>query len=169
MTDAIDELVARSKDTEELRKFHQFHRAHPEVLDFLVDEIDLLRKRGHKAFSYVSLWDYARWQLIMDKAPGDTFKMNDHLTPLYSRAIPILHPEFNGMSHFRTTSADDAFGTTIEAARKGQSEGYVRRLQWVDGTALEDGWRPQIPHVSKRNASRKPSIHGKGGLQPEQG
>ena len=50
MMDAIDELVARSENHRELRAFHQFHRAHPEVLDFLVQEIRL-RLDGFDAFS----------------------------------------------------------------------------------------------------------------------
>jgi hypothetical protein len=53
MIDAIDELVARSQDDRELRAFHQFHKAHPEVLDFLVHEIRLRLDR-FDAFSYHS-------------------------------------------------------------------------------------------------------------------
>ncbi len=59
ITDAIDELVARSKRHPELRAFHKFHRRHPEVLDFLVHEIQLRIDHGFAAFSYRSLWEYA--------------------------------------------------------------------------------------------------------------
>ena len=72
MMDAIDELVARSENHRELRAFHQFHKAHPEVLDFLVQEIRL-RLDSFDAFSYHSLWQYARWKLELEKGPGDTF------------------------------------------------------------------------------------------------
>lgn len=46
--DAIDELVARCKDCLELRTFHEFHIAHPEVLDFLTEEIQLRLDHGCK-------------------------------------------------------------------------------------------------------------------------
>src|ERR1700689_5109856 len=81
MTDAIDELVARSRDCAELRAFHEFHKTHPEVLDFLVEEICLRIAHGFRAFAFQSLWSYARWKLEVAKGPNDTYKMNDHLCP----------------------------------------------------------------------------------------
>jgi hypothetical protein len=68
--DAISELVSRSKDHRELRAFHEFHKTHPEVLDFLVQEIQLRIDHGFTAFSYHSLWQYARWKLEMQNGPG---------------------------------------------------------------------------------------------------
>ena len=147
MIDAIDELVARSKDHRELRAFHEFHRRHPEVLDFLVQEIRLRLDR-FDAFSYHSLWQYARWKLEMEKGPGDTFLMNDHAAPFYARAITVLHPEFNGRAEFRESKADEIFGLRIEPVPDKRPKNYARRLQWADGTAIENGWRPTTPHGS---------------------
>jgi hypothetical protein len=160
--DAIDELVARSKNHRELRAFHAFHRKHPEVLDFLVQEIQLRTDHGFTAFSYHSLWQYARWKLEMERGPGDTFMMNDHAAPFYARAIVILHPAFNGLSEFRTSLADKLFGTELEPAPNKRPKNYARRLQWADGTAIENGWRPSIPHVVNHAANCKPDIHGRG-------
>jgi hypothetical protein len=112
--DAIDELVARSKDHRELRAFHEFHKAHPEVLDFIVEEIQLRIDKGFPAFSHHSLWQYARWKLQMEQGPGQTYLMNDHTGVFYGRAITILHPEFNGRAEFRIAKADWIFGTEIE-------------------------------------------------------
>ena len=154
--DAIDELVARSKDHTELRKFHKFHRKHPEVLDFLVQEIQLRIDHGFEAFSFGSLWDYARWKLELRAGPNDTFLMNDHLAPFYSRAITILHPEFNGLAEFRRCLADRVFGTDITPASK---RGRRQILMWADGTPLEKGWQPTRPHVVNHAANRKPDIH----------
>lgn len=162
MIDAIAELVARSKNHRELRAFHQFHKAHPEVLDFLVQEIQLRIDHGFSAFSYHSLWQYARWKLEMQAGPGDTFLMNDHAAPFYARAITILHPEFNGRAEFRTSKADLIFGTQIEPVPDKRPKNYARRLQWADGTPIENGWRPQTPHVINHAANRKPDIHAKG-------
>jgi hypothetical protein len=161
MIDAIDELVARSKSDQELRAFHDFHKRHPEVLDFLVEEIQLRLDR-FEAFSYHSLWQYARWKLELEKGPRDTFLMNDHAAPFYARAITILHPEFNGRAEFRKSKVDPIFGTRIEPAPEKRPKNYARRLQWADGTAIEDGWRPAIPHVLNHAANRKPDIHAKG-------
>src|SRR5271157_1003609 len=138
-TDAIDELVARSEDHRKLRAFHKFHRAHPEVLDFLVQEIRLRIDHGFTAFSYHSLWQYARWKLEMEKGPGDTFKMNDHCAPFFARAITILHPEFNGRAEFRKSKVDAIFGTRIEPVPDKRPKNYARRLQWADGRAIADG------------------------------
>lgn len=153
---AIDELVLRSKDHPELRKFHAFHRAHPEVLDFLVEEIQLRIDRGLESFSYRSLSEYARWKLDIKKSSSDTFLINDHLIRFYSRAITILHPEFNGRAEFRPSIVDEIFG--LEIAPEKLSGDYARRLQCADGAAIENGWRPVHPHVT-RGANRKPDIH----------
>lgn len=159
VTDAIDELVARSKKHRELRAFHKFHKRHQEVLDFLVSEIQLRIDHGFEAFSYHSLWQYARWKLEMEKGPGDTFMMNDHAAPFYARAITILHPEFNGRAEFRKSKADAIFGTQLEPIPKKRPRNYARKLQWADGTAIENGWRPTIPHIIQHEAILRPDIH----------
>jgi hypothetical protein len=160
MTDAIDELVARSKNHRELRAFHELHKAYPEILDFLVQEIQLRIDRGLEAFSYPSLWDYARWKLELEAGPSVTFKMNDHASPFYARAITILHPEFNGRAEFRHSMADVVFGTRLEPIPKKRPKNYARRLQWADGTAIEQGWRPASQYVPNHAANRRRDIHG---------
>jgi hypothetical protein len=157
--DAIDELVARSRDCRELRAFHEFHKAHPEVLDFLVYEIQLRIDHGFSAFSYHSLWEYCRWKLELEKGPGVTFQMNDHAAPFYARAITILHHEFNGRAEFRQSKADLIFGTRVEPVPEKRPKNYARRLQWADGTPIESGWRLSNPHVPNQAANRKPDIH----------
>jgi hypothetical protein len=127
-----------------------------------VQEIQLRIEHGFEAFSYHSLWQYARWKLEMQRGPGETFLMNDHAAPFYARAITILHPEFNGRCEFRTSKADAIFGTRIEPAPDKRPKNYARRLQWADGTAIESGWRPQRPHVINHAANLKPDIHTEG-------
>ena len=158
LIDAVDELVARSLDHPELRKFHTFHRRHPEVVDFLVTEIQLLIDHGREAFSFGSLWEYGRWTLEKKAAPGESFAMNDHLSPYFARTIVILHPDFNGRAEFRESTADRVFGTRVEPPSD-DHKGRRRRLQWADGTPLELGWRPQQAHVLTRVVPRKRSIH----------
>ena len=159
MIDAIDELVSRSKPHPQLQAFHEFHKQHREVLDFLVQEIQLRIDHGFAAFSYHSLWEYCRWKLELEKGPRATFLMNDHAAPFYARAITILHPEFNGRAEFRNSKADAIFGTQLEPVPRKRPKNYARRLQWADGTAIEDGWRPSTPHLPNRATNRKPNIH----------
>jgi hypothetical protein len=159
--DAVSELVSRSTDHRELRAFHDFHQRHPEVLDFLVAEIQLRIDHGFEAFSYHDLSGYARWKLEMQAGPGDTFLINDHVATFYARAITILHPVFNGRAEFRKSRADEIFGTRIEPVPDKRPKNYARRLQWADGTAIEDGWRPKHPHVIRHAANRKADIHKK--------
>jgi hypothetical protein len=154
MIDAIDELVARSLDCKELQEFHTFHRAYPEVLDFLTEEIQLRIQKGLRTISFGSLWSYARGKMAPEIEEDGDYKMNDHKVPFYGRAITILHPEFNELAEFRSSLADDCFGTTIEPT----GEGRRTRLMWADGTAIQDGWRPTIPHTL-RPVARKPDIH----------
>jgi len=156
--DAIGELVARSKDHREMRAFHELHKTHPELLDFLVIEIRLRIGRGFVAFSYHNLWEYARWKLEMEMGPTHTFLMNDHAAPFYARAITILHPEFNGRAEFRKSRADSLFGTEVEPAPDKRPRNYARHLRWASGITLEGGWRPSVPHVAHA-VLRKPDIH----------
>jgi hypothetical protein len=162
MIDAVAELVARSKDHRELRAFHRFHADNPEVLDFLVEEIRLRLEKGFTAYSNRGLWEYARWKLEMQRGPGETFLMNDHAGILYARAIVILHPnEFNGRCEFRVSKADEILGTRIEPVSDKHPKRYARRLQWADGTPIENGWRPSVPHIGGHAANRKPDIHAR--------
>jgi len=161
MIDAIDELVARSKDHKELRAFHELHKAHPEILDFLVQEIQARIDHGLPAFAYRSLWEYCRWKLQMEKGPGETFLMNDHAVPFYARAIAILHPDFNGRAELRKSKVDELFGIELEPFDE-PCKGYARKLRWADGTALTAGWRPSTPHIPTHRASRRPDIHARG-------
>lgn len=154
MLDAIDELVARSRGAKELRDFHTFHRTYPEVLDFLVEEIQLRIEKGLPTISFGSLWSYARGKMAPKIEESGDYKMDDHKVPFYGRAITILHPEFNGLAEFRPSLADDCFGTTFETT----GEGRRSRLLWADGRPIEDGWRPTIPHTL-RAVARKPDIH----------
>ncbi|MEG9435305.1 hypothetical protein JAO29_03900 [Edaphobacter sp. HDX4] len=156
--DAIDELVARCKPHRELRAFHDFHKQHPEILDFLIEEIGNRFNSGQKSFSFASLWHYCRWKIVIGQDPG-TFKMNDHLTPFYARAIVILRPSFNGWAELRHTKPNEVFGLELEPVK--HPDFYARRVTWADGTALEDGWRPSVEHIVTRAAIVRPDIHSR--------
>jgi hypothetical protein len=151
MNDAVDELI-QSRSSHELsplgRRFHAFHKLNGDVLDFFIQELVTLRENGWKKTSFGSLWHHARLVLsTLRRAPGETFAMSQNMACHYARAIIILHPEFNGFFTVEKALADTDFGVRVEPASRIPRHGYVRKLQWADGTTIEHGWRPSSPHV----------------------
>jgi len=128
--DAIDELVARSQDCKAMRRFHKFHRNHPEVLDLLVEEIRLRFNQGFTTFSHHRLWEYARWKLEMEKGPGNAFLMDDRCAPFYACAIAILHPEFDSLAKFINSKAAALLGTQIATPTRETSEELCVPGRW---------------------------------------
>jgi hypothetical protein len=153
MIDAVDELIAYRKQNGRLspmlKRVRRFHRANPQVLDFLVLEMRVDRENGWTRTSLGSLWHYARWVLTRKHhVPGESFVMSNNLFPHFGRIIAILHPELIGFFAMAKSKADADLGTVLEPV-KNQKPGYIRHLQWADGTAIENGWRPTIPHEPK--------------------
>jgi hypothetical protein len=152
--DAVDELIAYRKQlgrvSRRLRRVYRFHKANPQVLDFLVSEMRVDRDNGWTRTSVGSLWHYARWVLTRKhRLPGESFVMSNNLFPHYERIIAILHPDLNGFYEMGKSKADADLGTKLEPSPKDRKPGYIRRLLWADGTPLELGWRPTTPHEPK--------------------
>lgn len=152
--DAVDELIAYRKQfgrlSPMLRRVYRFHKANPQVLDFLVSEMRVDLENGWRRTSLGSLWHYARWVLTRkNRIPGESFVMSNNLFPHYGRIIVILHPELNGSFEMAKSKADADLGTMLEPASKNHERGYIRRLLWADGTPIEHGWRPTVPHEPK--------------------
>lgn len=165
MKDAVDELMQHCKEvglrkTRMMSRVHRFHKTNRQVLDFLVQELREVRESGWPKTSLGSLWHHARWVLTQKyRVPGESFVMSNNLFPHYERIIIILHPEFNGFYEMNRSKTDSDLGTRLEPVAKNQRRGYVRRLLWTDGTAIEHGWRPTTPHepkpVSRRERVRR--------------
>jgi hypothetical protein len=130
------------------KRFHAFHKHNPDVLDFFLQELLTLRDNGWKKTSFGSLWHHARWVLTtLRRGPGETFAMSQNLACHYARVIIILHPEFNGFFAVEKAQADADFGVGVEPTPRTPRRGYVRKLQWADGTAIQNGWRPSTPQT----------------------
>src|ERR1700678_463321 len=158
--DAIDELIAHCKLHGRLspmmRRVHRFHQTNPQVLDFIVQELRDTRESGWPRASVGSIWHYARWVLTRKyRAPGETFVMSNNLFPHYERIIAILHPDLNGFFEMGKSAADADFGTRLEHVSKQKRPGYIRKLVWANGTPIERGWQPTIPHETKPVARRE--------------
>lgn len=78
------------------RKFWAFHYAHPKVYDWFKQFTFEVIAREHKHYSGTAIMNRIRWHVdTMTKA--DTFKLNDHLTPYYTRLFMrdyIMHGQF---------------------------------------------------------------------------
>ncbi len=137
-----------------LKRVQQFHKANPQVLDFLVLELRAARDSGRTRTSLHNLWHYARWSLTKKNlAPGEIFELPNNLCPYFARIIVILHPECNGFFAMAPSQADADLGTAFDPRVE---PGCIRRLMWADGTALENGWRPSTPHEPKPVRRRAP-------------
>ena len=152
--DAIDELIEHCKSLGKLspmlKRVHAFHKRNRQVLDFLVLEMRVDRENGWTRTSLGSLWHYSRWVLQRKyRAPGESFVMSNNLFPHYGRIIAILHPDLNGFFAMAKCGADADLGTMLEPVSRNQKPGYIRPLFWADGSAIEQGWRPSIPHEPK--------------------
>src|ERR1700722_627699 len=133
--DAIDELITHRRQTGSLspmlQRVHKFHRANPQVLDFLVSEMCVDKENGWTRTSLESLWHYARWVLTRKhRAPGESFVMSNNLFPHYERIIAILHPDLNGFFGMARSKADADPGTVLEPCNTKHPKGYIRRLVW---------------------------------------
>jgi len=138
-----------------LKRVHRFHRANPQVLDFLVLEMRAERDSGWKRASLGSLWYYGRSVLTRkQRIPGETFVMSNNLFPHYGRMVAILHHDLNGFFSMTRSAADADFGTAL--GPKHIERGRIRLLQCADGTPLEKGWRPSKPHEPKPFKRRAP-------------
>ena len=146
---AVDELMQHCKARglrrpRRMSRFLRFHKKNPHLLDFLLQELKVLKENNWATTSFEMLWHHARWVLTYDRVGGEQFAVCQNLMPHYSRAAIILCPEFNGFYRLKTANADKDFGLRIGPR---PSEGGLRRLVWADGTPIETGWRPAIPHV----------------------
>lgn len=148
--DALSELIEHCKPrglSPLGKRFYVFHKLNKDVLDFFMQELVTLQANGWTRTSFGSLWHHARWVLTtLRRGPGETFAMSQNMACHYARAIVILRPEFNGFFVMEKAAADSDFGTRIAPAPCPPVRGHVRKLQWADGTAIENGWRPTAPH-----------------------
>jgi hypothetical protein len=145
--DAVGELMQHCrqlglKRSPVMSRFYRFHRRNPALLDFLLQELVTLRRNDWPTTSFEMLWHHARWVLTYNRVPGETFSVCQNFMPHYSRLAIILFPEFNGFYRLKRAKADTDFGLQLVKATDG-----LRKLEWLDGTSIEGGWKPLQPHV----------------------
>ncbi len=112
---AVDELMQHCKviglrRSRGMSRFYRFHRRNPHLLDFLLQELKVLRENDWKTASFEMLWHHARWVLTYNRVDGETFAVCQNLMPHYSRVAIILCPEFNGFYRLKQANADRDLG-----------------------------------------------------------
>lgn len=128
---AVDELMQHCKMSGLKRsllmsRFYRFHGRNPHLLDFLLQELRVLRENNWKSASFELLWHHARWVLTyVNRVPGETFGVCQNFMPHYSRLAIILFPEFNSFYRLKRAKADADFGVRIAPGdNHGLSIGY---------------------------------------------
>jgi hypothetical protein len=169
--DAVGELMQQCKDiglrrSRAMSRFYRFHRHNPALLDFLLQELVTLRQNDWQTTSFEMLWHHARWVLTyLNRVPGETFGVCQNFMPYYSRLAIVLFPEFNAFYRLKRAKADTDFGLRISPFKG--SEGF-RRLEWADGTSIDGGWKPSVPHViPKAPVPRRPAVQRAEGVSHE--
>lgn len=114
-TAALAQLVADVVDqvghTQKLLAFLSFHAMHPEVYVLVErfalqahrarsrDEVTRLGASPHYGIRMV--WERVRWEVAIETARTDAFKLNDHFHALYARLFLLHHPECAGLFALR--------------------------------------------------------------------
>lgn len=112
-----------------LRAWLAHIEAQPEVFAFLKRT---LLQRERKPFSANSLLEYARHSIRRAAASHKRFTVPNDYGALYSRALILLNPQFNGLCEFRAASNDalsnEILGCTL-APERIEDEPYRRLLR----------------------------------------
>ena len=82
------------------QRFKQFWKDNPQVYDRLRDLALELRRKGLKKYSIKGLFEVLRWETAL-KTKGERFKLNDHFTAWYARALMLNEPKLRDFFNTR--------------------------------------------------------------------
>lgn len=83
------------------QRFAEFDAKHPEVWNLFVQKADLLRRRGHKAYSSDAILHAIRWHYAVNEQRDEGFKINDHFSSRYARKLMATDPTYEGFFQLR--------------------------------------------------------------------
>lgn len=82
--------------------FEAFHAENPDVYLELLKMVQTARAKGARRIGLRMCWEALRWRLTFETVrPIGAPKLNDWLTPYYSRLIQKTHPELADMLETR--------------------------------------------------------------------
>lgn len=83
------------------RAFWVFHQGNPDVMDALVGLARQAKRAGAGQYGMKALFEVLRWSRLMEKRPGEEFRLNNNYTAYYARLIMALHPDLSGFFETR--------------------------------------------------------------------
>lgn len=83
------------------REFRQFHHAHPEVYDAIVDLARQWRRRGRDHWSMNGIFAVLRFQSRVGDRTGDGFVLNNNHRSFYARLVMANEPDLDGIFRLR--------------------------------------------------------------------
>jgi len=78
-------------------RFRAFHKANPRVYAELVALARQAKKRGATRLGIAQLWEVTRWNILMETADYDAFKLNNTYRSRYARLIMEREPDLAGV------------------------------------------------------------------------
>ena len=83
------------------RRFHEFHTAHPEVLEALITTLrEAKNERGYQKWSIGGAYEVVRWTSPI-RVNNFAFKLNNNFRSRYARMIVDQCPDLDGFIEMR--------------------------------------------------------------------
>jgi hypothetical protein len=92
------------------------HVAEPRIAEELIAMLRRARERG-QATGFRSVWEVLRWRADVELEWTTPFKLNNTLSPIFSRLVLVLAPDLQGAFETRTIRGfdEDAFAARVRA------------------------------------------------------
>jgi hypothetical protein len=88
------------------QEFEKFHADHPEVYAQLARLTREAKAAKFHRFGIRQIWEVMRWHFAITTPSGSAWKLNDHLTPFYSRLLMQQEPDLAGFFETRTRKSE---------------------------------------------------------------
>lgn len=82
-------------------RFAAFHKANPQIYRKLVNLAREVKAAGHEHYSMDCLFHRLRWYYRVEQQTKEPFKLQDHYTSRYARAIMMCEPDLVDMFEVR--------------------------------------------------------------------
>lgn len=92
--DRVNRKYKQKKTIQE--EFEEFHRANPDVYNYLVSESRLAKAMGHEKLGIQMLWERLRWEVFIVRKADATYKLSNNHTSRYARRIMEQEPDLAG-------------------------------------------------------------------------
>jgi hypothetical protein len=88
------------------RDFREFHLAHPEVYNQLVQLARTWQSNGTAKLGIATLFEVLRWNSHLNPDHTGGYKLNNNYRALYARKIMEQEPDLNGLFEIRERTTE---------------------------------------------------------------